>query len=955
MIPRPEFGSLARRTAFLGSVGVDLPADTAPGARPELWASLQMRRALLAQNDDTVPRIERLLKLQDGSRAYLVPRMLDAIFGISGAIATRTWAHAGRLAQVLTESLIRAEMQDAVLSRTRAIDVLPFARDIVDLVNAFRGEITAADDPSLTGRMRTALGLSQFYSTLTNASRGDSIASAAQKLHAMPLTTATFRVVLGHMVPLVRTIYDGAVAQPLLANLEKWLADMGELRRAYVQQYRREADLPAADETRLPETENDLYTLALNAELTRVANASLRDDDEPIEPLADIVYFDKSFNEVATVVVRRAGTCWAKDPRVHAAILRLATRIRSLRLLVGPILDEVFFSETSRSTDVEIAGIEMAASFSGGFRRDEARFEAAFLFVSRGEGQYRPLEDDLRAIFESDEAVHERLGRIASDPAGRTPAVRGAAFRALLDITTAPDEQQRLFELATAGDPPLVRVFLEWVIAGKAHGAFEFVRRVDAHARAQQLEPLLFEAVAATGHVEAAHYLRQAGAGSEFEARIEELLRRRGAEGVVDEMVAHRRIRHNIAEANDLSAAREAAINREAQHKMTAVREASAAMAEQLAADRAVAERHMAMTLSIVEHVREVITLEKHLHRLADLVQRVPPLRNELSGLQENLRDLARQHNVLVAAINRAYGEVQSMERLHEKHGQTITNNERQINRVRGDIRQAEADASRASQRISGLQRDLASASDENAASSIRQRIRSAESEINSSRSRIRSAGQEIRDLGDQNEELKAAMRQLRGNIDVAEREIQAANGDIERNRNAHRDVRRRYEATQQVFNRLLREIDEVRGDVRSTEGSIRDVHRRREERVSLLEGARVAHAERQVAHQNASAAAIRAADRERQHFIDLSSRIAELESQNAQLLATVQQNRQNTAEQLATIDANARVAEQQHTRLLRVRQSVQLNIDLLMSIVKTRVNPGAEVRNVLEKMEKAR
>jgi hypothetical protein len=164
-----------------------------------------------------------------------------------------------------------------------------------------------------------------------------------------------------------------------------------------------------------------------------------------------------------------------------------------------------------------------------------------------------------------------------------------------------------------------------------------------------------------------------------------------------------------------------------------------------------------------------------------------------------------------------------------------------------------------------------------------------------------------------------------------------------------------RADAQEAVLNQLLRDIDALRREIMATESALRDVHRTLDGRVAALEATRTHHAALQRDHQAAAATAIRAADRERQRFIELSSRIAELESLNAQLLATIAANRQQTAEQLADIDASARIAEQQRRGTRRLRQSVQLNVDLLMSIVKALVEPGAEARHVIAKMESAR
>jgi predicted nucleic acid-binding Zn-ribbon protein len=497
-----------------------------------------------------------------------------------------------------------------------------------------------------------------------------------------------------------------------------------------------------------------------------------------------------------------------------------------------------------------------------------------------------------------------------------------------------------------------VRTFLEYVAGDGTHSAFAIVCRLHERARKLGVESLLFEAAAATRHVESAQFLRTVERDPAADPAIEDLLRRTGAHGIVDEMTAHRRIRRNIAEANEASDAREGAIRQEGEHRLAAIREAAAATEAQLQAGHANADKHFVIALSAVEQTRHVIALEQHLRRLAELAARVPSVRNELTLLQQTLNRLADLHNELVQEINHAYAEVQSMERQVEAHDAAIRDHHSRMQRLRGDLERARGDEERIQRRLRQLAAEHPS--DPNAVEALRRRIRDAEAELNSCGSRIRTAAADIDSRQRAIRGLRAAITDLQSRVSRAEASIAALSEDIDRNRFQHREVRARTDVQEAIFHQLLRDIDAVQRDITATENALHETHRALDRRVAELEARRTHYAELQRDHQLASAQAVRAADRERQRFIDLSGVIAELESSTAQLLATIAANRQQTAEEVAGIDAAARIAEQQRRGMQRLRQSMQLNVDLLMSIVKAVVAPGPEARQVLVKMEGA-
>jgi chromosome segregation ATPase len=154
------------------------------------------------------------------------------------------------------------------------------------------------------------------------------------------------------------------------------------------------------------------------------------------------------------------------------------------------------------------------------------------------------------------------------------------------------------------------------------------------------------------------------------------------------------------------------------------------------------------------------------------------------------------------------------------------------------------------------------------------------------------------------------------------------------------KELRRQIAELSSTINRIREHAEQVAGQYKSHLAGIRYEQEKRIERTKELQ------------HQ-----AARALSDYEQCRIDaegLTKDISSIEQVNANLSKSLTDNRDISAQQLAELHKTASLTERERVQFKRLRQEVDLNIDLLLTMLKCLTGPTPEAKRVLGRMEAA-
>jgi len=911
-------------------------------------ASLVIERSL--ETPAAIPTVLGSCFQATRDRSSIAAELMEFAFGASGALQSHQSAATEEVVRFLIQHVRDGDgldWREAIADRMQVRHIFAYSPGVTDLLGAFLDEQTPVDPDSLPDRMRAAHQLTKEYVILTGPSPGTTIQNSALRLRKHSLSPMILRVALAHVCPLLAGNYESPLALELLGNVGRWLNDLDQRRREFIDRYRSDHGLAAVEPNVTPDQDAEIYMMALGAALT-AALQTIGQGERP--DLDTTVAMEKAFNETGAPLVTRGVLRWLEDERVAATILSLGERLRALRLSVLPLLEQVMFSGRKVPETVQRAAISFARSFTGGFTKEEARFHARPVVVRRNDGGREQLDDEVNAILESDPKIRERLLEIAND-AARPPAVRREAMETLLAIATLPDERAHLMETACEGDPPLIDAFLAWAETHHAHSSYPYLARLKARRPDVGVSDAFFRAAAAASHAGVAEMMENDVLDDVPGA--DAVLLRMGSLGVLDSLRAHREIRRQVALQNETSAKRDEALAAAHRENIQAINETGAAAVTQVTISRHLAEQRFVQTLAAAEQARVVVALERSTRELLQLQETIQPVRNELARLEQSLRELTQQHDQTTRRIDGCVNDVRS-------HEQKKTANERKLANLSAEIqslgRQRNRDAAELNdiaRSIDGVERDIRRAGDNP------QRLQSLHRSLNRLRDKgarlnrnLETADSRMRQAHREIDSLMEANRHLDHLIDETEKTVRALRQKFAEIVREQGRTRQRRTVQMEEYDRISRAIQSVITRIRAEEAESKAILDRLGERMGRIETERLQAQSQLERHEKAAMAALRAVDTHRAAVQQLTAEMIAIEDRIANLNAQRERNRELAANELSERDAAARQAEAVSLGRRMLRDELRLNTDLLMTMLGTLLGPSAESAAVLRKLE---
>jgi len=949
-----------------GTTSADEATLAAVVESPESVALLVDRLARAGKAAETRQALARLLaraERDESLRCLLVDRLLDGVFAASttllpaSAAAPRLLLDA-LLGDDLCPGLAAQGFQEALLHRTRVANLMRLHPSVATPVAEYKSRLAAESGTSLSARMRQGQALANHFREIAGDTPPDTLRRTLAAVATLPLGRPMLFVAAAHLAPLYRQDrYGTDIAEQVIANLDRWCAQLEDLRSAWLDERRaeaRRAELPAED---TPEHRAGAYSYFLAQALAEVVESMQRAQSQPrrIEEerpeLPDIIYYEKLFAELGLQLAGAPLDRWARHPGVRAGMLALLARIGAVRPMAMRILERTLVQPPEADVEiVELAAVRFAASFLTGFTRQQAWLKTSV--VRAQEGQEMLAEVD--ALLEVDAAIRHALEVVSSDRA-RLPSVRQLARYVALNAMPAQQEHERLLAEAAEADAPLVRALLDHVAETGLHSAYPWLRRV--YERRGELPDDVpercYRALEATRHVEIPLLLAdEILAGS---ARAERVLVNMGAHGAVDQLRTQRRLADNVRAVARLEVQRAAAAQQATEATVRAIEAASASDVASVEATRlsglgrrVAAEYVLASADLQVRIVPLMQELRAQAGRLPELQSELDELVSNIASLQGEIRDVRREIDDAVRSIRRGDKEIEEIAD--------------RIRRLHDEVRSLRSELDHLGDKLSSLRGDLSSAQralgrlpyDEQHAGERRRaqgkvekyaaKIADVEARMSRTEARARAIPDEVRarenalaSCREHVARLEAQVAQLNRALDGLTRREQGYRRNADGTRDAIAAVRR-------AIQHLRQQLAELRSEAEST---ARDYRARLEKHQADLRG----YLARMRSLQKEATAELESAREARGRTTQIGARMAALEQDTASHFAAHERNREPAAEQSAAIDSESVVAEQALGDRRRLEHTVRLNDHVLLVVLDAVYGRTPELRRITQRL----
>lgn len=889
----------------------------------------------------------------DAARAALIERLLDGALGAEGAVRSRSNPMPLAALNVLLgmDDATVGPFRDAVSDRMRVVEVLRFPAAMSERVAQFRAQVPDAPGRSLADQMRAKQRRDEVYRTLTSGAPAGTVRDTLQAIQSWQIGLPTLHVVLAHAYPLLRRReYGEAEALLALQNIERFGVQLATQRTAWVAEERERRRLPDREDP--DDGQNNLYAVFLHETLSAVV-ASMGDDSAPRLP--DLVRLEQAWNDLGDLLASQALDVWPDCPRVQEAILQSLKRVPAIRLRVGAILEKTLLCTPLAPDNVQLAAIAFAASVLSSLREEEAQLLQRTAVVTGNDPRHARLGDDISAILRSNEATRQSLVSVALDRE-RANRVRMVALYTLLSVGSSPPEQKRLVATAASGDLPMVEAFLRYVFTHQTHSAYAELEALYARHKdfPEPLRRLYLEALTAASNVETPVLLRPDVLDGNGEA--EAVLERMGARGALSQIVGERTIKQNVERTEQMDQERVGRLDSSSREMVDSIEHSSQADAASLDATRLGTQGHAIATSFLLAGADVQLELVPVVRRLRELLAQVPEIEAEISSLLGRARQLENQVRSIERQISSCVGEIRDHESAMRDAEATIA---RLRNEERDLRRRADAARQRASEvegRIGNLQRELSRVPRDEANAG---RVRRVRARIDDARNDAGRAAREAAEIGARLDRMPGAIasqQRLYRTAETAardlERHVAEIGSELHERRSEESRFRGKAEATRDRLAAIRVEIDMQRSEVARIRESGEQMAQQHRTQLASVQRAQRQALQLFRNESDTASRALSAAQAERGEAMRLTSEIQAVEQSNEDLRKTIEENRDRAASELAELDSRSNRTEAEQAELRRLRQEVDLSIDMLLCTLRCWAGPSPEAARILRRLE---